>query len=185
MPAIAGFEMRRLDDARHFLVRPARPALGFLAAAVLLGGLFGLAALSVLLNPARHDPVSLGAAMVALGVTALAGLALRHAWHGRRPALIATDAEGLRGAGWRLPWADLAGLRVERPADATHPAAGGIHALAARVAAQQRAAEARLVAQRATPSRPLLLAGGLDVETAEALRLALLAERPGAVSAPA
>jgi hypothetical protein len=167
------FTLRRDGEATLVEIRPARPEPAFLAAAVLLGGLFGLPALAVLLNPARHDPLSLGAAGCAVLILALAGWALRRALRGRRPSSLRLDAVGLCLAGERLPWNSLAERQVSLPENGRAMASPGIHGLAAAIAARQRAAEARLLQHRRDGAPPLLLAGGLDAETAGQLRAAL------------
>jgi hypothetical protein len=167
------FTIRTEGDATLFEVRPARPEPGFLMAAVLLGGMFGLPALAVLLSPARHDPLSLGAAGCALLVLGLAAWALRRAIGGRRPMILRLDAHGVTAAAEALPWRSLAARAVELPATGRHAATPGIHGLAAAVAARQRAAEARVVQHRRDGGAPVLLAGGLEAGTAERLRAAL------------
>jgi hypothetical protein len=167
------FTTRTEGDATLFDIRPARPELAFLAAAFLLGGLFGLPALAVLLNPARHDALSLGAAGCALAVLALAVVALRRALRGRAPRRLRMDAKGLTVAGRWLPWSSLGARQVEMPTAGGAVAAPGIHGLAAAIAARQRAAEARVVQARLDGAEPLLLAGGLDAGTAERLHAAL------------
>lgn len=167
------FTIQTEGDATLIEIRPARPELAFLAAAVLLGGLFGLPGLAVLLDPARHDPLSLAAAGLALPVLLLAGWALRRATRGRRPRRLRLDASGLHLAADHLPWAAMGERHVLLP-DAGRPApAPGIHGLAAAIAARQRAAEAQLLQERRDGAPPLLLASGLEAGTAERLRAAL------------
>lgn len=160
------------DGTALFTVRPARPAAAFLAAAALLGGLFGLPALAVLISPRRNDPLSLAAALCALAVLGVAVAAFRRARQDRAPRAIRADAEGLALPEQRLAWNEILALRVEQP-DAPRHAAAGIHGLAAAVAAQQRAAEARVVLDHAAGGPPLLVAGGLGAPVADALRDAL------------
>jgi hypothetical protein len=167
------FTIRTEGDATLIEIRPARPELAFLAAAVLLGGLFGLPGLAVLLNPARHDPLSLAAAGFALLVLLLAGWALWRALRGRRPRSLRLDASGLCLAGDCLPWSILGNRHVRLPEAARPAPAPGIHGLAAAIAARQRAAEAQLLQERHDGAPPLLLAGGLEAGTAEKLRAAL------------
>ncbi|RKJ98005.1 hypothetical protein, partial [Teichococcus wenyumeiae] len=138
------FTIRTEGDATLIEIRPARPELAFLAAAVLLGGLFGLPGLAVLLNPARHDPLSLAAAGFALLVLLLAGWALWRALRGRSPHSLRLDASGLSLAGDCLPWSTLGRRHVWLPEAARPTPTPGIHGLAAAIAARQRAAEARL-----------------------------------------
>ncbi|MBO1076072.1 hypothetical protein [Roseomonas marmotae] len=167
------FTIRAEGNATLFEIRPAKPEPGFIAAAVLLGGLFGLPALAVLLNPGRRDPLSLTAAGCALLILALAGGALRRALRGRRAVTLRLDDAGLEVRGERPSWDALAGRRVERPETAPPAGATGIHGLAAAVAARQRAAEARLWQERRDGAPPLLLASGLEAATAERLCAAL------------
>ncbi|WBV45562.1 hypothetical protein [Pseudoroseomonas cervicalis] len=177
--AEGGFLRRDTPQGVEFIIRPAPPARGFLAAALLLALLFGLPALAVLADPRRHDVVSLGAALAGLAVAGLAAAAWRGARHGRQPRLLRADATGLTLPEAHLPWSALAGIRLEQPGPGRHAqAATGVHALAARIATQQRAAETRLWAELATPGPALLLAGGLGPGAAAALREALLALRP-------
>ena len=167
------FTIRTEGDATLIEIRPARPELAFLAAAVLLGGLFGLPGLAVLLNPARHDPLSLAAAGFALLVLLLAGWALWRALRGRSPHSLRLDASGLWLAGDCLPWSALGQRHVWLPEAARPAPTPGIHGLAAAIAARQRAAEARLLQDRRDGAPPLLLASGLEAGTAEQLRAAL------------
>lgn len=167
------FTIRTEGDATLIDIRPARPEPSFLAAAVLLGGLFGLPGLAVLLNPARHDPLSLAAAGFALLVLLLAGGALWRALRGRRPRSLRLDAGGLSLAGERLPWPILGERHVRLPETARPVSGPGIHGLAAAIAARQHAAEAQLLQERRDGAPPLLLAGGLEAGTAEQLRAAL------------
>jgi len=174
-----GFTRVALEDgAVLFTVRPARPAAAFLAATGLLGGLFGLPALAVLIGPRRNDPLSLAAALCALAVLGVAVVAFRRARRGRAPRAIRADPEGLALPEQRLAWNEVLALRVEHP-EAPRNAGGGIHGLAAAVAAQQRAAEARVVLDHAAGGPPLLVAGGLGAPVANALRDALWAMRRG------
>ncbi|MFZ6765361.1 hypothetical protein [Pseudoroseomonas sp. WGS1072] len=160
------------DGALLLHLRPARPPLAFLASVALLGGLFGLPALAVLIDPARHDALSLGAALGALLVLGLAALAWRRARRGRGRREIRLDAAGILLPEGRLAWTALRGLRVEAPPPAaTLP---GPHGLGAGIAAQQRASEARLWLDRRDASEPALVAGGLGLPVAEALREAIL-----------
>ena len=177
MQAPAGFSEARTGDAVLFRIRPARAPVAFLAAAVLMAGMFGLPALAVLATPARQDPVSLGAALCALIITAGAVLAIRRARQGRAEREIRADAAGLSWPEGCAPWAAIAGLRVEQPAP-PRGAAAGIHALAAGIAAQQQAVEARLMLDRSDGAAPAILASALDAAAAEALRQALLRHRP-------
>jgi hypothetical protein len=173
-----GFSRQRQQDGSVlFAVRPARPALAFLAAVLLLAGLFGLPALAVLVDPGRHDTVSLAAAGCALLIIGLAVLAWRHARRGRAPREIRLDARGLSLAGALVPWESVRSLRVERPGLGRYAGLGGIHGLGAAVAAQQQAAEARLVLDCRDRTEPLLVAAGLGAEIAEALREALQEEK--------
>ncbi|MCQ4161691.1 hypothetical protein NON00_17390 [Roseomonas sp. GC11] len=174
------FTRSAVPEGVAFTIRPARPSRGFQAAALLLVGLFGLPVLAVLIDPRRHDVVSLGAALAGLAVTVLALLALRRSRQGRAPRRLLADAAGLAlPEGERLPWSAVRALRLEQPEPGRHAAtAPGMHALAARIAARQHAAETRLWADLAPPDPPRLLAAGLGPEVAEALRAALLAERP-------
>ncbi|MFD1109193.1 hypothetical protein [Pseudoroseomonas ludipueritiae] len=167
------FTIRTEGDATLIEIRPARPDPAFLAAAVLLGGLFGLPALAVLLNPARHDPLSLAAAGLALLVLLLAGWALRRALRGRRPRSLRLDASGLCLAEECLPWSALGPRHVRLPEAARAGPGSGIHGLAAAIAARQQAAEAQLLQDRRDGASPLLLASGLEAGTAERLRAAL------------
>ncbi|HWX51568.1 MAG TPA: hypothetical protein VNZ61_26295 [Roseomonas sp.] len=160
-----------------FIVRPARASLAFLAAAVLLGALFGLPALAVLLNPRRHDAISLAAALCALLILAGAVVAFRRARHGRSPRRIEVDATGIALPERHVPWSVVQGLRVEQPA-ADRQVASGIYDLAANVAAQQRAAEARLLLDGPEGGAPLLVASGLGAAVAEQLRAAILRLKP-------
>lgn len=178
-PAEGGFERRQLPEGVEFTIHPAAPARGFLAAALLLALLFGLPALAVLADPRRHDAVSLAAALAGLAVAGLAAAAWRGARRGRRPRWLRADAAGLTLPEAHLPWPALREIRLERRGAGRHAeAASGVHALAARIAAQQRAAETRLWAETTTPGAPLLLAEGLGEGAANGLRAALLALRP-------
>ncbi|ONG54050.1 hypothetical protein BKE38_10820 [Pseudoroseomonas deserti] len=160
-------------------VHPARPALSFLAAAWLLGLLFGLPALAVLIDPARHEPVGLAAALAGLAVVAVAAFALRRARQGRGPRPLLLDASGLTLPERHLPWSELRSLTLRQPEPGRQAAAApGLHALAARIAARQHAAETALLAETAGEGTPLLVAGGLGPEVAAALRDAVLAARP-------
>jgi hypothetical protein len=167
------FTIRNEGDATLIEIRPARPEPAFLAAAALLGGLFGLPALAVLLNPARHDALSLAAAGCALLILALAGGALRRALRGRRRHCLRLDATGLCLAADCLPWSALGERHVVLPEAGRQAPAPGIHGLAAAIAARQHAAEARLLQDRRDGGPPLLLAAGLEAGTAERLRAAL------------
>jgi hypothetical protein len=179
------FTRQALPGAVLITVHPARPAAAFLAAAWLLGLLFGLPALAVLVDPGRHDPASLAAAAAGLAVVAVAGLALRRARRGREPRVLRLDAAGLTLPERHLAWEALRGIALREPAAGRHAAsASGLHALAARVAARQHAAETLVLAETAAGSAPLLIAGGLGREVAAALREALLAARPGGAAAP-
>jgi len=177
-PDTSHFTTRAEAGATTYHIRPARPDLAFLAAAVLLGGLFGLPALAVLLDPRRHDPLSLAAAGCAALILLLAAWALRRALRGRRSVLLRLDAAGLTADGRHWPWAALAGRSVEAPAPVV--ATGGLHELAATIATRQRAAEARLMQHFADGTPPVVLAAGLDAAVAERLRAAMDAvARPG------
>lgn len=169
-------QQEKAGGAVLFVVRPARASLAFLAATVLLGGLFGLPALAVLLNPQRYDAISLAAAFCALLILAGAVLAFRRARRGRAPRRIEVDATGIVLPERRVLWPAVRELRVEQPAT-ERQAAVGIYGLAANVAAQQRAAEARLLLDSLEGS-PLLVASGLDVAVAEQLRAAMLRLKP-------
>ncbi|MDJ0390336.1 hypothetical protein QMO56_19675 [Roseomonas sp. E05] len=160
-----------------FVVRPARASSAFLAATVLLGALFGLPALAVLLNPRRHDVISLAAAFCALLVLAGAALAFRRARRGRGERRIRVEPGGITLPERHVPWPAVRDLRVEQPAAERQPAIG-IYGLAANVAAQQRAAEARLLIDCAESAEPLLVAGGVGAAVAERLREAILRLRP-------
>lgn len=175
-----GFLRRPQADGVLFLLQPARPPLAFQAAALLLAGLFGLPALAVALNPARHDGVSLAAAVAGVAVAALALRALLRARRNRHPRQVWLRPEGIETAEALLPWRPLAALRVVQPEAGPYgQQASGIHALAARIAQQQHAAEARLVLDMAD-GRPALLASGLGPEAAHALREALARDWPPA-----
>lgn len=175
-PETSRFTTRTEGPATVIDIRPARPDLAFLAAAVLLGGLFGLPALAVLLNPARHDALSLSAAGCAVLILALAGWALRRALHGRRPMALRLDPTGLAAGEQHWPWAALGARAVEAPPPVV--ASGGVHGLAAAIATRQRAAEARVVQHFADGMPPVTLAGGLEAGVAERLLAALaVAER--------
>lgn len=179
--AEGGFVRRPLPEGVEFTVQPAAPARGFLAAALLLALLFGLPALAVLADPRRHDAVSLAAALAGLAVAGLALAAWRGARRGRRVRRLLADAAGLTLPEAHLPWSALREIRLERRGPGRHAeAAAGVHALAARIAAQQRAAETRLWAETVVPGPPLLLAEGMGEGAAAALRAALLALRPEA-----
>jgi predicted lipid-binding transport protein (Tim44 family) len=167
------FSLSTVGDATRIDIHPARPDTAFLAAAALLGGLFGLPALAVLIDPARHDALSLGAACCALLILALVVVAWRRAFRNRAPQPLLLDTAGLTVGGTHLPWSALAGRRVELPAANRHAAATGIHSIAAAIAARQQAAETRVMQDRRDGTPPLLLAGGLDAGTAERLRAAL------------
>lgn len=173
------FTRQAEEHGVRITVHPARPATAFLAAAWLLGLLFGLPALAVLLDPTRHEPVALGAALAGLGVVAMAVLALRRARQGRGPRPLLLDATGLTLPEGHLPWTELRGLSLRQPEPGRQAAAApGLHALAARIAARQHAAETVLLAETAGEGAPRLVAGGLGPEVAAALREALLAARP-------
>lgn len=167
------FTLRQEGEATLIDITPARPDTAFLAAAVLLGGLFGLPALAILLNPARHDALSLSAAAIALAVVALAGLALRRALAGRRRRSLRLDPQGLTLEGATHPWATLGTPVVDQPKEMGATPASGIHGLAAGIAARQRASQARVLFSRRNGAPPLPVAAGLRAETAEALRHAL------------
>ncbi|MFC7611457.1 hypothetical protein [Teichococcus aestuarii] len=146
----------------------------------MLTGLFGLPALAVALNPARHDGVSITAAVAGLAVAALALRALQRTRRNRHPRQILLRPEGVETAEALLPWRPLAALRVVQPEAGPYGGeAAGIHALAARIAQQQHAANARLVLDMAD-GRTALLASGLGLETARALREALAQDWPPA-----
>lgn len=163
------FTLRQDGDATVIDIIPTRPNLAFMAAAVLLGGLFGLPALGVVLNPARHDALSLAAALLALAVVAVAVLALRRARAHRRPSQLRLDASGLLAAGTLIPWPALGARQVVLPETVAHAQPPGIHGLAAGIAAGHRAGEARLLQSRQDGAPAVLLAGGLDAETATRL----------------
>ncbi|HWL84025.1 MAG TPA: hypothetical protein VNR89_23965 [Roseomonas sp.] len=160
-----------------FTVRPARASPAFLAATVLLGALFGLPALAVLLDPRRHDAVSLAAASCALLILLGAAMAFRRARRGRGERRIRVGPTGITLPEQHVPWSAFRELRVEQPATERLPALG-IYGLAANVAAQQRAAEARLLLDGTESTEPLLVAGGLGTAVAERLRTAILRLRP-------
>jgi hypothetical protein len=167
------FTLRQDGEATLIDITPARPDIAFMAAAVLLGGLFGLPALAVVLNPARHDALSLGAATFAILVVALAALALRRAISGRRRRQLRLDPTGLTADDTHIPWPNLGERRIALPDASPHNRAEGIHGLAATIAARHRAAQAQLLQARQDGTPPLLLAGGLDAETATRLDDAL------------
>ncbi|MXP65607.1 hypothetical protein E0493_19855 [Roseomonas sp. M0104] len=158
-------------------VRPARASLAFLAATGLLGALFGLPALAVLLDPRRHDAISLAAALCALLILTGAVIAFRRARRGRGERRIRLAPEGITLPERHVPWSVVRELRAEQPAAARQPATG-VYGLAANVAAQQRAAEARLLLDTVESTEPLLVAEGLGIAVAERLRDAILRRRP-------
>ncbi|MBO1080551.1 hypothetical protein [Roseomonas haemaphysalidis] len=170
-PDTSRFATRTEGHATVIEIRPARPDTAFLAASVLLGGLFGLPALAVLLNPARHDALSLSAAGCAVLILLLAGWALRRALRGRRPVTLRLDPAGLAAGEQRWAWPALAARTVEAPPPVV--AVGGVHGLAATIATRQRAAEARVMQHFTDGMPPVVLAGGLDAGVAERLLQAL------------
>ena len=167
------FTLRQEGEATLIDITPARPDLAFMAAAVLLAGLFGLPALAIVLNPARHDALSLGAAACAAVIVALAVTALHRSLAGRGRRQLRLDSTGLMTETGLLPWPTLGERRVELPDLRQGQPASGIHALAANIAAQHRAAEAKVLQLRRDGQPPLSLASGLDAHTAAALREAL------------
>lgn len=177
-PRASGAFQRRVDgEGVLYTVHPARPPLAFRAAALLLAGLFGLPALGVLLSPSRHDGVSLLAAAGGLGIAGLAAWALLRGRRARRVQRFRLRPGGVEREGRFLPWPAGAALRVARPEAGPYArGASGIHGLAARIAAQQHAAEACLFLDGGEGG-PALLASGLDLPTAEALREALSSDR--------
>lgn len=168
-----GFAMRRQAEAILFDIRPARPAFAFLAAVVLLGGIFLLPALAVLLDPRRHDAVSLTAAACALAILGLALLAWRRARRHRQPRCLCIDGRGIGLEGETIPWPACGALRIARPDPGRYAALQGIHGLGAAIAARQQAAENRLLLERRDRSEATLLAGGLSEATATALHSAI------------
>jgi hypothetical protein len=167
------FTLRQDGEATVIDIIPTRPNLAFVAAAVLLGGLFGLPALAVVLNPARRDALSLSAALLALLVVAIAVLAVRRARANRKPSQLRLDAGGLRAAGTLIPWAALGPRHVILPDTLAHAQAPGIHGLAATIATRQRAGEARLLQSRKDGAPAVSLASGLDADTATRLDVVL------------
>jgi hypothetical protein len=163
------FTLRQDGEATVIDIIPTRPNLAFLAATVLLGGLFGLPALAVVLNPARHDALSLSATLLALLVVAIAVMAVRRARTNRKPSQLRLDATGLRAAGTLIPWPALGPRQIILPDTLAHAHAPGIHGLAATIATRQRAGEARLLQSRQDGAAAVWLANGLDAETATRL----------------
>lgn len=175
-----GFVRQPQAEGVLFLSQPARPSLAFQAAALLLAGLFGLPVLAVVLDPARHDGISLMAAAAGAAIAALAASVLLRTRQRRHPQSIRLRHDGLETAEGLLPWRPLAALRIVQPKAGPYEGqATGIHALAARIARQQHAADARLVLDMAD-GRPALLASGLGLATARALREALAQDWPPA-----
>ncbi len=173
------FTRQPVAGGLRIIVHPARPAPAFLAAAGLLGLLFGLPAIAVLIDPGRHDPVGLASALAGFSVVAMAALAWRRARRGRGPRPLLLDAAGLTLPERHLPWAELRALTLRQPGPGLQAATtAGLHVLAARIAARQHAAETALLAETTGEGAPLLVAGGLGPAVAAALRDAVLAARP-------
>lgn len=171
----AAFHRHAGEGEIHYAIRPARPSLAFQAAAWLLAGLFGPLVLLVLLDPTRRDGLSLLAAAGGAGVAVLAAMALRRARRGRGTTHVRITPDGLQVGAQRLPWQAGLGVRLAAPEESRHARAGqgAVHGLAARIAAQQQAAEYSLWLENPSGAT-WRLAAGLDAATAGTLREALL-----------
>ncbi|MFC3126171.1 hypothetical protein ACFOD4_13970 [Pseudoroseomonas globiformis] len=172
-----GFTMVEQGHGRRFLVRPARAPAAFLMAAVLLSGLFGLPAIAVLLVPRRWEPISLIAAFCGAVVAVAALMVLRQAVRQRHAIEITTDAAGLRWPGGEMRWAMMTNIALRGP-EPLQTQAKGIYTLAANIAAQRMALQTRLVLEQRDGQPGFVLPIPLGGGVAEALRLALLRQRP-------
>lgn len=169
----AGIRRTDTGDAILFEVRPARPSLSFIAAALLLGGLFGMPALAILFDRSRWDLVSLLAAALGFAVLGVAALAIRRAFTGHAVHRIRLDAGGITAGAGSCPWPMALAIRVELPEANRHEVAAGLrdgHGIGAAIAMRQRARDARVVLDRRGGPGPLPLAAGIDPATAEGLR---------------
>lgn len=169
-----------------FEVHPVPPSWNFLGVAILLGGLFGAPALAVVLDPARRDPWSLGAAVCGMLILGLAILAGRQAVAGRGRQRISVGAAGLETRSGIYAWRDITGIEVLQPrpnrfvpqpvgqsATVGAVVTGG-HSLGASIARQQQAGAVCIALHLRDRSKPALLATGLDAATAERLHQDLL-----------
>lgn len=185
--AVASFHTTAGDGgATVFEIHPVPPSWNFLGVAVLLGGLFGAPALAVVLDPARRDPWSLGAAACGALILGLAIQAGRQAVSGRGRQRISIGSAGLEARSGTYAWRDITSIEILRPrpnefapqsmdrAAAVGRAMMGGHVLGASIALQQQAGAVRVAAHLRDRSKPALLATGLDAATAERLRQALL-----------
>jgi hypothetical protein len=156
------------DGAMLLHIRPVAPALAFLAMAVLLGTMFGLPAIGVALDPARRDPWSLAAMGFGLLVAAAAAGIVWTALAGRRARRLRLDAEGIhRGAElWR--WQEIRAVALRLPARGA-AATDAVQRLGAAIADHHLAGSAQVILRCGEGSPEVLLAGGLDRPTAEAV----------------
>lgn len=175
--AATGFRETATPEGSRLELRPVPLPGAYLAAALLLAGLFGMPALAVLLVPARQDPLSLAAAAGGLGIAAWAGLALRGAWRARRPQRLDLSPAGIAlGAAPPLPWPEIGAVEAVAGSAGTAAAPGGAAALGARIATARLAHEWRVRAVLADGT-VRFLAQGLDAAAATRLQALLERER--------